>query len=150
MEQTLAALGDILLKALPTFFLVILLYAYLRKVFFGPLGAVLAARREKTDGARRRAEEAFQKAEQKAAEYEAALQSARAEIYREQETERQKALESHAERVKQARAQADLQLRQARERLQADVLAAKNSLGDQSDALANQIIHIVLGRGAPV
>ncbi|MBI3695628.1 MAG: ATP synthase F0 subunit B [Acidobacteria bacterium] len=148
MDQTLSALGDILLKALPTFFLVVFLYVYLRKVFFHPLGTVLEARREATEGARQRAEEAFQKAEQKAAEYEAALQAARAELYREQEAEWRKALDSRAARVQQARVQAGEQLRQAREAIAADVDAAKKSLASQSDALADQIIHIVLEKGA--
>src|SRR5437867_2581178 len=140
MDQTLSALGDILLKALPTFFLVILLYVYLRKVFFKPLGAVLEARREATEGARKRAEEMFRKAEQKAAEYESALQAARGEIFREQDTERQKALDAQAARVKEARVQADAQLRQARERIAADVAAAKQSLHAQADILAEQVI----------
>lgn len=147
MGETLRALGDILLKALPTFFLVVFLYIYLRVVFFGPLGAVLQTRRDRTAGARQRAEEALQKAEQKAAEYEAALQAARAEIYRQQDAERQKALEAHAARVTEARAQAGVQLRQARERIAADVDNAKQSLAGQSDALAEQIIHMVLGQG---
>ena len=148
MDQTLSALGDILLKALPTFFLVVFLYIYLRKMFFQPLGAVLAARREATEGARRRAEETFQKAEQKAAEYRAALQAARTEIYRQQDAERKRAAEAHAARVKEARAQANAQLRQVRERIAADVEAAQKSLAAESDALAERIIQIVLQRGA--
>lgn len=148
MDQTLSALGDILLKALPTFFLVLFLYFYLRKMFFGPMGSVLAARRDATEGARRSAEETFRKAEQKAAEYEAALQNARTEIYREQESERKRAAEAHAARVKEVRAQANAQLRQARERLAADVEDAKKSLAGESDVLAERIIHIVLEKGA--
>lgn len=148
MDKTLSALGDILLKALPTFFLVIFLYFYLRKIFFQPLGRILDARREATEGARRRAEEMFQKAEQKAAEYETALHAARREIYREQEAERQKALDSYAARVREARGQAENQLRQAREQIARDVTAAKGSLDAQSDALAEQIVRVVLGKGA--
>ena len=34
MDQTLSALGGILLKALPTFFLMLLLFGYLQKLFF--------------------------------------------------------------------------------------------------------------------
>ena len=148
MDQTLSALGDILLKALPTFFLVVFLYVYLRKVFFGPLGVVLGKRRQATEGARKQAEEAFQNAEQKAVEYEAALQAARVGIYREQEAERRQALDLQAARLQEARAQAGLQLQQAREAIAADVDAAKKFLASQSDALADQIIHIVLGKGA--
>ena len=147
MDKTLSALGDILLKALPTFFLVIVLYFYLRKIFFQPLGAVLEARRQATQGARERAEETFRKAEQKAAKYEAALHAVRTEIYRENEAERKKAAEAAATRVKQARAQADRQFREAKQRLAEEVTTAKTSLAAQSDALAEQIIHIVLGKG---
>lgn len=148
MEQTLSALGDILLKALPTLFLVVFLYFYLQRVFFRPLGAVLEARRKATEGARQQAQETFRRAEQRAAEYEAALQAARAEIHREQESERQKALQAHAARVKEARARAGLQLRQAHEQIAAEVAVAKNSLAAQSDAVAERIIHIVLAKGA--
>lgn len=147
MEQTLSALGGILLKALPTFLLVIFLYVYLRLVFFRPLGSVLAARRKATEGARQQAEESFRRAEQRAAEYETALQAARTEIYREQEVERQRALAAHAARVKEARARADQQLRQAREQIAADLDSAKNSLSAESDGLAEQIIQIVLSKG---
>ena len=147
MDKTLSALGDILLQALPTFFLVVFLYIYLRRMFFRPLGAVLDERRERTEGARRRAEETFQQAERKAAEYEAALQAARAEIYREQEAARTKTVEAHAARVKQARAEANAQLRAARERIALDVEAAQKSLQGQSDALADRIIRIVLEKG---
>ncbi len=140
--------GNILLQGLPTFFLVVLLYVYLRKVFFGPMEKMLDERRNLTEGARSRAEEALRTAERKAAEYESALQAARVEIFREQEAERKKALDAHAARLKDARAQAAGQLRQARERIAADVEAAKKSLASESDALADRIIHIVLERGA--
>ncbi len=147
MEQTLSALGGILLKALPTFFLVIVLYVYLRLIFFRPLGNVLEARRKVTEGARQQAEETFRRAEQRAAEYEAALEAARTEIYREQEIERQKTLAAHAARIKDARARADQQVRQARQQIATDLDTAKNSLAAESDALAEQIIHIVLTKG---
>ena len=148
MDQVLSQLGEILLKALPTFFLVVFLYIYLRKMFFGPLGAVLAARRDATEGARRRADETFRSAEQKAAEYEAALQNARTEIYREQEAERKRAADAHTARIKEARAEANAQLQQARTRIAADAEDAKKSLAAQSDVLAERIIQLVLHKGA--
>ena len=144
MDQTLSALGEILLKALPTFFLVLLLYVYLRLTFFGPLGRVLAERRDATTGARQRAEELFQRAEQKAAECEARLQDARSEIYREHEAERQRALEARAARLREARVQADVQIREARGRIAQDLAAAKQSLGVQAEALSEQIVRVVL------
>jgi F-type H+-transporting ATPase subunit b len=147
MDKTLIALGGILLKGLPTFFLVLFLYFYLSRMFFRPLGKVLAERRAATEGARQRAEEAVRKAEQKAAEYEAALQSARAELYKEQEADRRKASEALARQVHSARERANQQLAQARQQLASDVTAAKQSLATQSEAAAEQIVRLVLGRG---
>jgi len=54
MAATLHALGEILVQALPTFFLVLLLFIYLRSMFFKPLERVLAERREATEGARKK------------------------------------------------------------------------------------------------
>jgi F-type H+-transporting ATPase subunit b len=147
MDQTLKALGDILLQALPTFFLVIALYVYLNRVFFRPLGEVLEARREAIEGVRTRAEAMLRRAEQKTAEYEAALQAARSEIYREQETERRKNQELLAERLKQARDRAHAQLAEARATIARDVEQAKTSIAGESESLAEQIIHLVLERG---
>ncbi len=67
MEATLHALGQILIQALPTFFLVLLLFAYLRSMFFRPLEQVLAQRNEATEGARKKAAEALDRANAKAA-----------------------------------------------------------------------------------
>jgi len=146
MDQTLSALGGILLQALPTFFLVLLLYAYLRKAFFRPLGEVLDQRRQATEGARKRAEELLQKAEAKTAEYEAALAAARAEIYRDRDAERQRALEAQAARVREAREQAGATLRQAREQIAQAAAAAKQSLAAQAEALSDQITRVVLAQ----
>src|SRR5260370_36759350 len=83
MDDTLRALGEILLKAVPPFFLVLLLYAYLTLVFFRPLEKVLQKRYEANEGARKLAEEAVARAAAKMAEYEAAMRAARGEIYQE-------------------------------------------------------------------
>ena len=149
MDQTIIALKGILVQAVPTFFLVVFLAYYLRKMFFAPLGQVLEKRREATEGARQRAAETFQKAEQKAAEYETALQAARSELYREQEAERLKAAAAHQERVREARAQAEARLTEARASLAQDVAAAQQSLSTQVETMAEQIIRrVVEGRAA--
>ena len=82
MEATLHALGEIVLKGLPTFFLLILLHFYLKRTFFAPLEKVLAERYEATTGARKQAESAMARAEAKAKEYEEAIRNARTEVYK--------------------------------------------------------------------
>src|SRR5438270_7171941 len=85
MEETLRQLGGILLRAVPTFILVVLLHLYLKFIFFKPLERVLRQRYEATEGARKLAEESIARAARKADEYEAALRAARAETYKEME-----------------------------------------------------------------
>jgi F-type H+-transporting ATPase subunit b len=146
MEETLHALGGILLKAIPTFILVILLNFFLKYSFFGPLERILKSRYDATEGARKRAEETIARAEAKTAEYEAALRSARAEIYQEQEKLHQRLEQERKAEVQAARASADQAIRQARAELGADVEQAKLELAGQTDVLADQIADVVLGR----
>jgi F-type H+-transporting ATPase subunit b len=146
MEATLQALSGILLKAIPTFFLVILLHFFLKYSFFKPLERVLKARFEATEGARRRAEEMIARAEAKTAEYETAMRSARAEVYQEQEQLHQKLEEERKAEVKAARSRADEAIRQAKTQLAADVEQARQDLAQQSDILAGQIADVVLKR----
>src|SRR5687767_5313499 len=107
MESTLAALGGILLKALPTFFLFIFLHLYLRFVFFKPLEKVLKARYDATEGARKLAEASLAKAAEKAAEYEAALRAARSELYQEQEQQRRRLQDERTAGIREARISAE-------------------------------------------
>src|SRR4051812_21357932 len=88
MDSTLHALGQLLIQALPTFFLVLLLHFYLKQVFFKPLERVLQERNEATEGARKHAAEALDRAAGKAAAYEEQIRAARNEIYKEQEQQR--------------------------------------------------------------
>ena len=76
MDQILRELAELLLKAVPTFLLVGLLYLYLKWVFFRPLERVLEARRQATEGTRKLAEQTLTKASAQAAHYQAALQAA--------------------------------------------------------------------------
>jgi F-type H+-transporting ATPase subunit b len=146
MEETLHALGGILLRAVPTFILVILLNFFLKYSFFGPLERILKARYDATEGARKLAEETVARAEAKAAEYEAAIRSARAEIYQEQERLHQQLEQERKAEIQAARSSAEQAIRQARAELAADVEQAKIELAGQTDVLANQIADVVLGR----
>jgi F-type H+-transporting ATPase subunit b len=146
MEETLHALGGILLKAIPTFILVILLNFFLKYSFFRPLERILKSRYEATEGARKHAEETVARAEAKAAEYEAALRSARAEIYHEQEQLHQSLEQERKAEVQATRASTEQAVRQARAELAADVEQAKGELGRETDVLAGQIADVVLKR----
>lgn len=150
MDQTLKALGGILLNALPTLFLVLLLHFYLKRVFFQPLERVLQQREKATEGARQAAEVSLTLAGQKAAEYEAALREARSAIYKEQEQLRRSLRDDQSAAVKDARAKAGALVEGARAQLAADVATARATLESESESLAEQIAERILRRSAHV
>jgi F-type H+-transporting ATPase subunit b len=148
MDATIQALGEILLKALPTFFLVLLLHFYLRHVFFSPLEKVLKSREEATDGARRQAALSLELAEKKAAEYEEALRNARTELYREQEQHRKQWRDEQAALVEDARRKASAMVDNARNQIESEAASARIALEAQAEALAEEISVAVLNRRA--
>jgi F-type H+-transporting ATPase subunit b len=148
MQETLQALGGILLKAIPTVILLIILHFYLKAVLFGPLDRVMEKRRELTEGARKLAEDSLAAATRKADEYEAKLRDARAVVYKQQEEIRKRWLEEQAQQVAEARAGSESTVKTAREAIAQDAAAARKSLQDSSAAVADQIVAAVLGRKA--
>ncbi len=144
MEQIVEALARLLLSAAPTFVLVLLLYIFLKKVFFIPLERILDQRHQQTEGAMQAARERLELASRKSAEYQQSLKEARAEIYRALERERQQTVEECAQQVRRARTQADEQVRMAREELRAEVERAKVLLAEESGAMADSIAAAVL------
>jgi F-type H+-transporting ATPase subunit b len=149
MEETLRQLGGILLRAVPTFILVVLLHFYLKFIFFKPLAKILQERYDATEGARKQAEASLARADEKAAEYEAALRAARAETYKEMEQMRQTWQEERTARVKESRARADAAVAQAKAALHAEAEELKKDLEADGVRLAGQIADKILrGRAA--
>ena len=143
--DTLTALGHILLDAIPTFLLFWILYFFIDRIFSRPLQQTLQKRKESTEGLRQTAEKRLQSAEQKATEYQQALRTGMAEIYRQQEQERQKALEQRAESVRQARQHAAERIAHAKQELQREAVEAERILREQSEQMAGWITRAVLG-----
>jgi len=148
MEATLQALGGILLKAVPTFLLVVLLHFYLKSVFFNPLRKVLRQRYEATEGARKLAAESLERAAAKTAQYEAAMRAARTEIYQAQEQAHKRFEEGESAELAAARRRVEAAVDEAKALLSIDVEAAKAGLARDSELLANQIAESILRRNA--
>jgi len=146
MEATLHALGQILVQALPTFFLVLFLFVYLRAMFFKPLEQVLAQREEATEGARKKAAEALDRAQSKMAAYEEQIRAARNDIYKDQEQIRLKWREEQTAQVATARERSEQAVAEARKQIGAESVEAKSSLAANSQALADQITQAILPR----
>jgi F-type H+-transporting ATPase subunit b len=148
MESTLHDLGEILLKAVPTFCLIVLLHFYLKYVFFKPLAKVLHERYLATEGARKVARESLERAKAKTAEYQAALRAARNEIYQADERIQKQLHEKEAADLTAARRRAEALVKEAKAQLAADVELAKAGLARESELLANQIADTLLRSAA--
>jgi F-type H+-transporting ATPase subunit b len=144
MEDTLRALGEILLKAVPTFLLVIFLHFYLKRMFFRPMEKVLRERFEATEGARKLAEQALARAAARTAEYEAAIRAARSEIYQAQEQFYKQLQDSQQAQIAAARQSAEAAVHSARAQLARDVEEAKLSLASSSEKMASEIADTIL------
>lgn len=140
----LSDVGAILLRAIPTFLLVIFLFFYLRSMFFGPLEKVLAERRAATEGARQQAKHSIELAEQKVAQCEAQLRAARTEVFAKVEAERKQWADAQAAQIAAAREKSLVQVREGRAQIAKEVETARASLGAQAEALAAQITASVL------
>ncbi|HLK48852.1 MAG TPA: hypothetical protein VKT49_11990 [Bryobacteraceae bacterium] len=148
MGDTIHALSGILLKAIPTFLIVIFLHFYLKVIFYKPLEQVRRKRYEATEGARKRAEESIERAAARTAEYEAALRSAKGAVYQAQETLHRELQEQQAAELLAARHEADAVVRDAKTGLAREIEATRVSLARESEVLANQIVDHILRRSA--
>jgi len=148
MDATLHALGGILLRAVPTFLLIIFLNFYLKFVFFKPLEKVLHQRYQATEGARELAKESLERAAARTAEYQAAMRAAKNEIYQSQERLHAQLQEQEAAALLAARHRVEAAIQEAKSDLAKDVEAVQAGLAADSDALADQIAESILRRSA--
>ena len=144
MDQTLKQVGELLLGAIPTAVLLLLLYAIYSKLVHKPLTRVLDERRERTEGAFVKARTDIAAAEARAQEYERSLREARLTIFKAQEARRQKAQQSRAEAIVEARNRAQQQVREARAAIELDMAAAQAGLQGETEKLAAEIINTIL------
>ena len=144
MDETLRQLGELLLGSIPTVVLLTLLYALYSTIVHKPLRRVLEERRSKTEGAVEKSRADVAAAEARTSEYEQKLREARASVFRAQEARRQAALQTRANAVHEARNQAQAQVQAAKKAIEADRVAAENSLPAEAAALAQEIVRRVL------
>ena len=137
-----------MVKAIPTILFFIFLYYYLKFMLFGPLEKVLKQRGDLTEGARKGAEVSLKVAERKQEEYEQKFTEARSEVYRGQEDMRRKWLDDQAAAVAAAKAEAEKQVRAAREQIAADAATARQNLTMTSQTMADEIAGVILARKA--
>jgi F-type H+-transporting ATPase subunit b len=144
MEQTLRQLGELLLGAVPTVILLGTLFALYTLLVHRPLVAVLAERRSRTQGAMERARADIAAAEARTSDYEQRLREARLKVFKNQEARRQQAMQHRAHMVNQARARAQVQVKEAREGIEHAKQQILVNLQAEAGRLANEIVRTVL------
>jgi F-type H+-transporting ATPase subunit b len=144
MDQTLRQLGELLLGAVPTVILLATLYIFYTFLVHRPLTAVLAERRNRTQGAMEKARADIAAAEARTAEYEQRLRAARLKVFKNQEARRQQATQSRSQAVNQARVRAQEQVKQARAAIEVDKQQAMSKLQSDAARLATDIVRTVL------
>lgn len=137
-------LGELFLGALPTVVLILIFYFILKSLFFKPLLAVMAEREARSIGAQKAADAAQAAAAEKVKQYQDALRQARGRIYAEQEVARKKLLDERAALVKQARGNATTEVASAKERVAAELAAARRDMEPGIAQLASEIATRVL------
>jgi F-type H+-transporting ATPase subunit b len=148
MQEIFQQLQGYFIGAVPTSLLFIVLVLAYEFLIQGPLTAALKERRARTQGAVDAAHKAIEQAESRAAEYDAKLRQARAEIFKAREerikqwsAERDAALDTARKaagsRVNQAKAEIEAEAAQARTLVQASVAE-----------LANQVVRAILPAAA--
>ncbi len=145
MQTVLHELGNLLLASVPTIIIFLLLHFYLRRVFYRPLGRMLAERRARTEGQFEAARRMIALAEQKLTEYETTLREARAAMYRDIEERRAQAMAERAALLAAARQRAEEARRQAESDLEREMAQAKAQLEAGAEGMATEIYHAVLG-----
>jgi F0F1-type ATP synthase membrane subunit b/b' len=146
MESTLHDLGQLLLKAIPTLFLLLVVHLYLKRMFFRPMADVLAKRRAATDGLRESADAMRAAAGEQTKSIEEQLRQAREVIYQEQEDARRKWTGDQGAQLDDARQKAHELIHQSKHELDDEAAVARNQLAETSDALADQIANSLLER----
>jgi F0F1-type ATP synthase membrane subunit b/b' len=109
---------------------------------------LLKERYDATVGARKKAAEAVSRAEQKAAEYEAAITKARTEIYKLNEEKRKALAEEMSARFAEERKAAETKLAEAKADVVAQVASARQGLLGETEAIAETITASILRRTA--
>jgi F-type H+-transporting ATPase subunit b len=138
----------LLVGSVPTILLFIVLVLAYQFLIQGPLTATLKQRRALTEGAIEDAHKAIAQAEARAAEYDAKLRQARAEVYKVREqrvkvwtAERDAALDA-------ARKVSGLKVSQARTELEAEAAQARQTIQASAGELASQVVRAVLPQTA--
>jgi F-type H+-transporting ATPase subunit b len=128
--------------------LVLLLIGVLNRLLLRPMTRVMADRDGAIRSARELAEASQARAQAATEELDARTRAARGDVYRQMDEKRRDALERRAQLVADTRSEVERATADAKQRVQAQALAARAQLDRDADAIATTIVERVLGRKA--
>jgi F-type H+-transporting ATPase subunit b len=140
---------ELFFQVVPIVLILLVFHAALRVLFFKPLLRVIAEREARTIGTQKAAEAAQKAASEKVKQYQDALKQARTEIYVEQEAARKKVLDQRAAQLKEARAKTSDMVKAQRERIVAEVVAARREIESSITQFAALVARRVLQSTRP-
>jgi F-type H+-transporting ATPase subunit b len=140
---------ELFFQVVPIVLILLVFHAVLRVLFFKPLLRVIAEREARTIGTQKAAEAAQKAASEKVKQYQDALKQARTEIYVEQEAARKKVLDQRAAQLKEARAKTSDMVKAQRERIVAEVVAARREIESSITQFAALVARRVLQSTRP-
>jgi F-type H+-transporting ATPase subunit b len=122
------------------------LWMVLKRLWFDPALAVIAAREKRSHGSIAEAKRLQDEAERLRRERDAAIEQAKSEAQREIQELLRRADATQRELIEQATADAQRTASEMRERVAAEVAAARQSLQSEAHAIAREVAKTVLGR----
>jgi len=125
---------------------VLALSGVMRRFIFDPIFRVMRERERLVTSARELAGAATAQAEEATAEASEKIHAARAEIYRQMDEKRQRALAQHGDDLAAARQEAEAKIDEARNRLQDQMKSVKQQLTKQAGVLGAAAAERILGR----
>ena len=144
MQEIIEQVGKLLLGSLPTLILFILLVIAYQVLVQGPLSKTLRERRARTSGAVEEASKAIAAAESRTAEYADKLRKARSEVFRIREERLKQWAQQRDSALEAARTAAKVRVLEAKVGLEAEAVAARNTLMAGADQLAEQVVRAVM------
>ena len=144
MDAILRQIGELLVNSIPTIISVLILWTAYTFLVHNKLRQVLEQRHALTEGAIERAQQEIAIAEKRTAEYEQRVREARSHIYKTQQAHRQRVMDERNAALADARKNAGEMVKKARTALEKDTVAAKASLEQHANVLADQVIATVL------
>ena len=123
-----------------------ILMVVLNTLLFKPLRAALQARKAAIEGSRAKVQDLEEQVQAQIARYEGQLQEARAQGGQERAALRKAAQQEEARIIGEANKLSQEKLQSIKDKIQEEVVVARQSLRDETDRLAREIAGKVLGR----